>query len=41
MATLKAGGDPVASTPKQFADLIASDRVKWSKVIQDAKIRIE
>jgi tripartite-type tricarboxylate transporter receptor subunit TctC len=41
MATLKAGGDPVASTPKEFADLIASDRAKWSKVIQDAKIRIE
>ena len=41
MQTLRAGGDPIASTPKEFADLIAADRLKWSKVIQDAKIRIE
>lgn len=41
MKTLRAGGDPVASTPKAFADLAAGDRAKWSKVIQDAKIRME
>ena len=41
MAKLKAGGDPIASTPKDFADLIAGDRVKWSKVIRDAKIKME
>lgn len=41
MLALRKGGDPVASTPKQFADLIAGDRTLWSKVIQDAKIKIE
>ena len=41
MQTLRAGGDPIASTPKEFTDLIAADRAKWSKVIRDAKIKIE
>jgi len=41
LQTMRAGGDPIASTPKEFADLIAAERAKWSKVIQDANIKLE
>ena len=32
------GFEPVFDSPNQFADLIASDRKKWSKVIHDAGV---
>jgi tripartite-type tricarboxylate transporter receptor subunit TctC len=41
MQVLRAGGDPIASTPKEFNDLIIADRAKWSKVIQDANVKLE
>lgn len=37
---VNSGFEPVYDTPEQFADLIASDREKWGKVIQDANVVI-
>jgi len=39
MATL--GFDPVASTPEEFSTWIRTEIVRWSKVIQDAKITLD
>ena len=35
------GFAPVADTPAEFAERIKTETVKWSKVINDAKIKIE
>jgi tripartite-type tricarboxylate transporter receptor subunit TctC len=35
------GFAPAATTPEQYADRIASETAKWSKVIHDTKIRID
>ena len=35
------GFAPVADTPAEFSERIKSETVKWSKVINDAKIKIE
>jgi len=35
------GFDPVADTPAEFGERIRSETVKWSKVINDAKIKID
>ena len=35
------GVEPVGSTPKQFADLIQSETVRWHKVIKDQKISLD
>lgn len=32
------GAIPVGSTPTQFADLIATDRKRYAKIIQDNKL---
>jgi tripartite-type tricarboxylate transporter receptor subunit TctC len=36
-----AGFDPMTSTPRQFADFIKTENVRWGKVIKDAGIRAE
>jgi tripartite-type tricarboxylate transporter receptor subunit TctC len=38
---LDVGLEPLPGTPEQFAAVIKGDTAKWSKVIQDAGIRIE
>jgi len=35
------GLEPAYSTPKEFADLIRSELVRWTKVVQDAGIRAQ
>lgn len=35
------GLDPIASTPEEFTAYIKADIAKWSKVVQDANIRVE
>lgn len=35
------GATPVGSTPQQFAAFLKSEMAKWSKVIQDAGIKLE
>ena len=35
------GVEVVASTPEQFSQLVQSEVVKWTQLIQDANIRIE
>ena len=35
------GGYPAAGTPAEFADFLASERAKWSKVIADAKVHLD
>jgi tripartite-type tricarboxylate transporter receptor subunit TctC len=35
------GAEPRTSTPDEFAKLIASDIIKWAKLIKAAGIRIE
>ena len=35
------GFDPVADTPAEFGARIGTESVKWSKVINDAKIKID
>jgi tripartite-type tricarboxylate transporter receptor subunit TctC len=42
LAKMKARGFELASLPpKEFAEFVAAQRVKWAKVISDAKIKIE
>jgi tripartite-type tricarboxylate transporter receptor subunit TctC len=36
-----AGGEPVGSTPAEFAALIKSDQVKWGQVVRDSGVQIE
>ena len=38
---LEVGGVPAPGTPEEFGDFIASEVVKWRKVIQDAGIRLD
>lgn len=35
------GAEPIGGTPKQFAEHIKAEMVKWGKVIRDAGIRID
>ena len=35
------GADAAAGTPEDFGKLIASDFVRWSKLIKDAHIQVE
>ncbi len=35
------GGEPVGSTPVEFAALIKSEIAKWAKVIKDAKVELQ
>jgi tripartite-type tricarboxylate transporter receptor subunit TctC len=35
------GFDPVANTPAEFGERIGTETIKWSKVINDAKIKID
>ena len=35
------GIDPVGNTPDQFAEQIKSDLARWSKVVEQAKIRVD
>jgi tripartite-type tricarboxylate transporter receptor subunit TctC len=35
------GADPIGSTPEQLAKHIQAEMVKWSKVINDANIRLD
>ncbi len=35
------GFEPVGNTPQQFADFIAEESAKWTRVIKDARIRHE
>lgn len=39
--TLRFGGVPVGSSPEAFAALVRTERVKWGKVIQDAKLQVD
>ena len=39
IATL--GSEVVASTPDEFASYIAVERVRWSKIVKDTKVRVE
>ena len=38
---LRFGGVPVGSSPEEFDALIRTERVKWGKVIQDAKLQLD
>jgi tripartite-type tricarboxylate transporter receptor subunit TctC len=38
---LRFGGAPVGSSPEAFAALVRTERVKWGKVIQDAKLQAD
>ena len=33
--------EPIGSTPEQFAEYIKSEMTKWSKVVKEAKVRID
>jgi hypothetical protein len=33
--------DPVATSPNQFGDLIASEVDRWTKVVRDAQIKTD
>jgi tripartite-type tricarboxylate transporter receptor subunit TctC len=35
------GAEPIGSTPEQFAAIIAADLKKWSKVIREARIKLD
>ncbi len=35
------GVEPVASTPEQFRDLIASEVVRWKKIVKENNIKVE
>jgi len=35
------GAEPMAGTPEQFAALVRADVAKWTKVIQDAGIKVD
>ena len=35
------GSDPVSSAPDEFAAIIASDIAKWSKVVKEARIKLD
>ena len=35
------GADPVGNTPAEFASMIRSETIKWSKIVKDAKITAE
>jgi tripartite-type tricarboxylate transporter receptor subunit TctC len=35
------GAEPAGGTPEQFAEFLKTDRAKWSKVIQAARIRVD
>jgi tripartite-type tricarboxylate transporter receptor subunit TctC len=35
------GADPLPSTPEEFTKVIASDIVKWAKVVKAAGIKVE
>jgi tripartite-type tricarboxylate transporter receptor subunit TctC len=38
---LATGTEPFVTTPKQFADLIRSDGVRWAAVIKKAQVKAE
>jgi tripartite-type tricarboxylate transporter receptor subunit TctC len=38
---VEAGIDPLEGTPQQLVDYIASEKVKWAKVIADGNIKVE
>jgi tripartite-type tricarboxylate transporter receptor subunit TctC len=38
---LATGTEPFVTSPKQFADLIRSDGVRWSAVIKKAQVKAE
>jgi tripartite-type tricarboxylate transporter receptor subunit TctC len=38
---VKDGGDPIASTPEQFAAFIKAETIKWARVVKDAGIQQE
>ena len=35
------GLEPAGNTPEEFAEMIRSEIVKWRKVVEAAKIRVE
>ena len=35
------GIEPVGNTPEQFAEQIKSDLVRWGRVVEQAKIRLD
>jgi tripartite-type tricarboxylate transporter receptor subunit TctC len=35
------GAEPVSSTPSQFGERIASELVRWRKVVQEGRLRVE
>ena len=37
----KVSGVPMPSSPEEFGVFLAQDQAKWSKVIKDAKIKLE
>ena len=37
----KEGAEPKTSTPEEFAKIIASDIIKWAKVVKAAGIKLE
>jgi tripartite-type tricarboxylate transporter receptor subunit TctC len=36
-----AGVEPAGTTPDEFAKIIRSEILKWRKVVQSAKIKVE
>ena len=35
------GGEPIGSSPERFQQHLASEIVRWRKVVRDANIRVE
>ena len=33
--------EPIGSTPEQFAEYIRTEMTKWSKVVKEAKVKID
>ena len=33
--------EPITSSPEQFAEFIRTEALKWSKVVRDAKVRVD
>ena len=38
---IKAGNDPVTSTPEAFEAFVKVEIAKWAKVVRDAKLSLE
>jgi hypothetical protein len=38
---ISTGGEPLSSTPQQFAELLRTELARWSQAARDARVRVE